>query len=118
MGNLRVYLTPVAALTVITTLHLIYGHAGKNHLEYYFSASFKCSNRRELVYTVIEGCNPCRLYKWNAQRQAPPGRFAIPEGPAERYHADIVELPAGPVKSFDDFRNYVRKTVVFRLLLQ
>ena len=97
--NLRVYLPPVAALTVITTLHLIYGHPGKNHLEYYFSASFKCSSRRELVYAVIEGCNPCRLYKWNALKQAPPGRFSIPEGPAERYHADIVELPAGPINN-------------------
>ena len=97
--NLRVYLPPVAAVTVITTLHLIYGHAGKNHLEYYFSASFKCSNRRELVYAVIEGCNPCRLYKWNALKQAPPGRFSIPERPAERYHADIVELPAGPINN-------------------
>ena len=106
VSNLRVYLTPVAALTVISTLHLIYGHAGKNHLEYYFAASFKCSNRRELVYEVVEGCGPCTLYKWNLQKQAPPGRFAIPEKAAERYHADIVELPAGPING-GTYRHYI-----------
>ena len=94
-GNLRVYLTPVPALTVLTTLHLIYGHAGKNQLEFYFSASFKCKNRRELAYSLIEGCGPCVLYKWNVQKQALPGRFVIPEKPHIRYHADIVEFPPG-----------------------
>ena len=97
VGNLRVYLGPIPATTIIATLHLIYGHAGENHLELYFNASFKCKNRKEIMKTVIKGCGPCTLYKWNLDKVAPPGRFPLPKSPGDRYHADIVEFDPSTV---------------------
>ena len=90
---------PAVSLYVLSFLHLVWSHAGKNSLLDLYKASFYSYNATKYAGTCVRACFHCQMYNSHTGRpNCPPNRHIRANSPNELAYLDIVSIDSGIYK--------------------